>query len=414
MTEHQRRNGFASQLMSPQNLFNVSINGCSAREKPTKKRSIDALCEHFEAVFCAAMRRSVRLWTSSRCTRTASSLCLAGIILGVQGCALLPPQQQPAPQPPAAQKKENIVAPRIECPTPSAPAPTTEPRLKAGECWVPAVVLPRRVSMPLEIVTRDAVNDIQVQPAVIQPEQRSRVVREGVRTYRVEPPVFKQVTEKVLVREEVRRSIVEPATFETREEKIEIEAAHEVLQPCRIHSGSNAKGLCVKSVPARYKTLTRKILLKPETLREEIEPAVYREVKKWVVETPARTVPVDIPEKTGAITVQSVSTQEQINEQQRPPIVANLESINYEGEPMPTWRQAPCADDITPELIKQLQIALNDAGQDAGRADGKLGDRTLRALQNYQREHGLASGALTLETLHHLGVLDQGVMDSAR
>ncbi len=44
-----------------QNLLKVSTNRCSASKKPPEKRRTGALCRHFEAVFRAAMRHSVRL-----------------------------------------------------------------------------------------------------------------------------------------------------------------------------------------------------------------------------------------------------------------------------------------------------------------------------------------------------------------
>jgi hypothetical protein len=148
------------------------------------------------------------------------------------------------------------------------------------------------------------------------------------------------------------------------------------------------------------------MLLTPATTREEVEPAVYKDVAQWVVETPARTIPIDIPEKTAPITVQAVVSPERIDEKQLPPTILNINSIQYEGVPVPTWSQAPCAADVTTELVNRLQSALRIAGYRPGAVDGKLGRNTLHAMQLYQGEHGLASGALTLETLQHLGLLD--------
>lgn len=369
------------------------------------------------------IRTNSPAWTAQSAFRLLRGLSLSGVLLATQACSAIPTAvpseartQVEAVSPPNKTEVRTPVkndSKPISTPPAAAPvtAAATEPKLKAGECWAPTVILPRRVSTPLEIVTQDAVNDIKVRPAIIQPEQRSRIVREGTQTYRVEPPVFKMVTEKILLREEIRRTVVEPATFETREEKIEIEAAHDALVPCRIPGQSSVgarpgQALCVKAMPARYKTLTRKILLKPETTREEIEPAIYREVSKWVVETPARTLPIDLPEKTRPFTVQAIATPEQVDETQQPPTIANINSTRFEGEPTPTWRQTPCAEDLSPELIRQLQTALNKAGFPVGTVDGKLGDNTLHAVQSYQNKHGLASGALTLETMHHLGVLE--------
>jgi len=352
--------------------------------------------------------------------RLIRGLSLAGVILTTEGCSIFPSVEahaEPQVQEPVTPKNQIETHPPIRSEikplaSPPVSAAATEPRLKAGECWAPTVILPRRVTTELEIVIRDAVNDIKVRPAIIQPEERSRIVREGTQTYQVEPPVFKKVTERILVREEIRRTVVEPATFETREEKIEIEAAHDALVPCRIPGQSSigarpGQALCVKAIPARYKSLTRKILLKPETTREEVEPAIYREVSKWIVETPARTVPIEIPEKTRPFIVQAIATSEQVDETQQPPSIANINSTRYEGIPTPTWRQTPCAEDLSAELIKRLQSALNTAGFQIGAVDGKLGDNTLRAVQLYQNKHGLASGALTLETMHHLGIVER-------
>jgi len=58
----------------------------------------------------------------------------------------------------------------------------------------------------------------------------------------------------------------------------------------------------------------------------------------------------------------------------------------------------------TPDLIRKVQQALNDAGFDAGTADGKLGPRTLTALQAYQQQNGLEAGKFTKETLRALDV----------
>ena len=54
--------------------------------------------------------------------------------------------------------------------------------------------------------------------------------------------------------------------------------------------------------------------------------------------------------------------------------------------------------------VKLLQYALNRAGMDAGRPDGIFGRRTLKALQTFQRERGLAAdgvaGKLTWAALY--------------
>lgn len=348
-----------------------------------------------------------------------------GVLLTIQGCAtsfttdVTPLAKQEAP----AQNKADLPKATVSSapnstvsgntsiaktakfdPTPSSDEASSE------ACWVQATIYPKRIVTPLEIVTRDSVNDIQVDPAVIRPEQRAYTVRQGSKTFRVEPPTYKQVTERELVREEIRRTIVVPAVFETRVENIEIESERKLLVPCatpgsRKLKAPAAQSMCTHTQPARFKTLTRKVLTAPETVREEIEPAIYKNVKLWVVDTPARVIELDIPEKTGLITVQTIVTPERIDERQLPPLVVNIESIKHDGVPRPVWRQTLCPKQANEDLIKRMQSALDRSGHSIADIDGKLGKKTLHAMQAYQLEHGLASGSLTLETLQHLGVL---------
>ncbi|MCY7327609.1 MAG: peptidoglycan-binding protein [Saprospiraceae bacterium] len=51
-----------------------------------------------------------------------------------------------------------------------------------------------------------------------------------------------------------------------------------------------------------------------------------------------------------------------------------------------------------------MQQALKERGYDPGPADNNMGARTKTALLKFQREKGLPSGNLDLETLKALGV----------
>ncbi|MEW6764436.1 MAG: peptidoglycan-binding domain-containing protein [Pseudomonadota bacterium] len=317
----------------------------------------------------------------------------------------------PTPKPEAI-KEPARQAPPPELPTVAETTPAeaaTQPAIRPGECWVQAVINPKPVQKPLEIVVRDAVNDIEVTPAMLEPARKEIIVREGGITYRIEPPVYKRVTEQVMVRPEIRSSVVVPAVFEEREVEIEVEAERTVLERCRVSTARRSsetpvQPLCSRLVPARTQTVKRKILVQPETTREVVEPAVYKEVSRWVIETPARAVPVDIPPRTAKLRVQEVATPEQIDEQQLPPEIQHLIATRYEGQPSVVFRRAVCDTDLTPALVESLQEALRKAGFDPGPMDGKFGKRTHHALLDYQRQNGLAHGALTYESLEHLGV----------
>jgi hypothetical protein len=60
---------------------------------------------------------------------------------------------------------------------------------------------------------------------------------------------------------------------------------------------------------------------------------------------------------------------------------------------------------LDPELVSQVQSALNRAGYDAGIADGHMGRRTRSALSNFQRDNGLpVTGSIDPQTAQALGV----------
>lgn len=364
----------------------------------------------------------------------ASRIVLAVLSAHISGCAntslstIKTQTEHPVPAPAQAQSKAILTENReakeaatLEPPSPSTPqdlepAQSYQDQLsldqltvRPGECWVQAVVNPRPIQKPVNIVVRDAVNDIKVTPALLEATKKEIIIREAGITYRVKPPKYKRIQEKVMVRPEIRRTVVVPAVFEERSVDIEIEAEHTVLERCKVSSAHHAPGipmqtLCTRHIPAKKKSIKRKILVQPETTREEIEPAVYKEVSRWIVETPARIIPVDIHPRTRSIRVQEIARPERIEEEQIPPKIKQLAATLFEGEPKLVFRRVVCDHDLTTVLIKQVQLALENSGFNPGPIDGKFGKRTYQAMVDYQRQKGLAYGALTYETLEHLGV----------
>lgn len=74
---------------------------------------------------------------------------------------------------------------------------------------------------------------IAVTPAEIRQGYRKVVTREGVTTYRIVPATYKEITEQVMVKPETPRIVVVPAVYEEREAMLTVEEARTVLEPCR-------------------------------------------------------------------------------------------------------------------------------------------------------------------------------------
>jgi peptidoglycan hydrolase-like protein with peptidoglycan-binding domain len=63
----------------------------------------------------------------------------------------------------------------------------------------------------------------------------------------------------------------------------------------------------------------------------------------------------------------------------------------------------------SPEVVKQVQQKLSEAGQDVGQPDGKLGPKTQAALKEFQEKNGLqASGQLDEQTFAALNIEQSG------
>lgn len=281
-----------------------------------------------------------------------------------------------------------------------------------GQCWA-QLVIPSRVTQEVQdVVTQEGRLSYSVQPAQLRTDKLAFVRKEGAETFRVQPPTYTQVTESVKVKDEVKKMVVEPAIYQEKTEDVLVESAHIVLRSCRA-AGLRIAGTkqseaprtqCATEVPARYKAVKRLLLVKAESVREEITPAVYKTITKMVLNESAKVIPVPIPPVTINLPVTTVDTPAVVATQEVPAMSSQITVKQHTSIPQVTWRRVLCEKDAPNTLIKEVQTALRDKGEDVGTVDGKLGQRTLNAVQTYQARQGLASGLLTYETLDALGI----------
>lgn len=325
------------------------------------------------------------------------------------------PAVERSPSPQAAAVPVPVSAPvsaPVSVPVDTLPDGTVGAGIRAGQCWAQLWVEPVTRRQTVRVVTEDASTRLQVAPPELATQDRRVVVKDAAQTYRVEPPKFRQVSERVKVKDEVRRLVVVPAVYENRAEQVLVESARVVMESCRAPTqraaGSRAvptgMARCAREVPARFQTVTRRVLVQPETTREEVTPASYVTISKWVLDTPARAVEETLPETTQNVPLTAVVRPAQVQETPLPATTAALSVTRHEGMPQLVWRRALCESEAMPALVTRLQQALAAQGQEVGAPDGKLGRRTMAALVDYQRREGLAAGLITFETLQRLGL----------
>jgi hypothetical protein len=296
--------------------------------------------------------------------------------------------------------------------SPTKPAaPTRDIAIGANQCWAQLTVPARTETQQLTITQKDGHEVHRPSPSITERQQRQITTRDAATHYRVVQPRYKAVQEQVKVSDEVRRLTVVPAVYKDEPQRIMVESARIDLRSCKSKSqysiGTHRTGQtqCAHEIPARYETVIQRVLVTPETVREDITPAKYQTVTRWVLEEDSKVIENTTPEQSRALNYTAVVQDARLDKQHVPPQIREIPVKAHVGLPTVALRQVVCENQITPPLIRQIQQRLQNSDTSAGPVDGLLGKRTLQAIEAYQTLHGLpGKGHLTHETLQHLGL----------
>ena len=199
------------------------------------------------------------------------------------------------------------------------------------------------------------------------------------------PAKYEWVEEKVLVKAPSTRHEIVPPTYKTVTEKVLDKPEHTVWKkgsgPISKIDESTGEIMCLVTVPASYKTVSKRVLVEKGGAREIEIPAEYKTVKVRKVAEPAKTMVTPIPAKYDTITKRAKVSEGYIE-----------------------WRPVLCKTNTTADVVRRIQAALDKAGHNPGPIDGALGGQTMAAVKSYQQAKGLPTGGITMKTLSSLGV----------
>lgn len=213
-----------------------------------------------------------------------------------------------------------------------------------------------------------------------------RVLKSPSSTKKVEIPAEYKVEKVRKLSSAAQEKKVEiPATFETVTKRVKT-ADEKVMWALKGSSaGGNGKAtgssLCLKEVPAVYKTVQQKKVKTPASTKVVEIPAEYKVVKKRALASPATEKKIEIPAKTQVVSKKVKVTEESMQ-----------------------WRPVLCETNMTGTTITDVQRALQKAGHNPGPIDGVIGRETMVAIDSFQRANGLPRGGLTMQTLSKLGI----------
>ncbi len=292
------------------------------------------------------------------------------------------------------------------------------PDAQAGQCFARITLPAVYDTVPETVVVKEAFERLAINETQFGPSSRDVQVKdEGVR-YQVRQPVYETVTEQVLVKPAHERLEVIPARFETVTETIIIEEARKVWKAGATHSShrrvdeQTGQVYCLVDVPAKTKTVSRRVLVEPERIERVPVEAQYVTVQKQVL--------VDrggVTETPTEAEYKTVATQEILNSAHTTSSVTPAQTKVVERTVLRTperfeWVEVLCDTNAQTSSITDLQSALRDHGYYNGPIDGIIGPQTELAVRKFQESNGLPhQGFVTMETLRMLGLASSSSVD---
>ncbi len=286
------------------------------------------------------------------------------------------------------------------------------PNPEPGHCYARALVPAQYKTEYRQVLKSQGAERVNVKPAQYQTVEQTVMVREAGTRYKVIDPVYTWVDEKVEVRPATTRLVEIPAKYKTVTERVVDVEAHQVWKKGKgpFQQISNATGeiMCLVTVPATYKTITKKVLVTPATVKEVSAPAEYKTVRRKVLKTEGKVVQEEIPAQYDTIKVTQMIAPPTYDRSVSPDEYQNVSYKQLVRPAQMEWREILCETNVNVATIAKIQRALNAKGYSAGPADGVIGAQTRNAMIKFQKDNGLASGAITYKTLQRLGLRAEG------
>ncbi|MEQ8204830.1 MAG: peptidoglycan-binding domain-containing protein [Woeseia sp.] len=290
------------------------------------------------------------------------------------------------------------------------------PNPKPGQCYARVLTPAKYRTISERVLVRDASERIEILPARYTTADETVLVKEASTRLEVVPAVYETISEQVLTKPASKKVVEIAAEYRTEIERVVDQPAHtawkkgpaakqtaNVLSQTTTDTGEL---MCLVEVPATYKNIEKRVLVRPARTTETVIPAEYRAVTKRVVKTPATTREVAVPAQYDTIQVTKLAAQ---GSEKRIAVPASYENISRSemvaAEKM-DWRQVMCEVNMTASNVRALQKALQDEGYYSAGIDGVFGNQTLRAAQSYAAKNGLATGSnyVPMEVIKKLGI----------
>lgn len=301
-----------------------------------------------------------------------------------------------------------------------------------GKCYVRCTTPDVYVNETVTVITKPAYKVLKTYPATYKEVTERVLVKEEGKRLTVVPAKWGTETVTYISKEGANTLNIVPASFRPSSETVEIKPAYaqwELGSPapdCASGNPDDCRFWCYKGYPAEYTTVstqvlsadaattksaiapksasyTKRVMVEPAKVVEEIIPAEYTIITKTVLDKDAYTVEETVPAETKTVTKEVLKTKGGLTtwkevecslvEYQALPINWNLGSASLTSEArriiderlMPVLAQNPGV---------KLEIASHTDARGTGSSNQDLSNRRAKAVAEYLISKGVNSSLL--------------------
>lgn len=277
-----------------------------------------------------------------------------------------------------------------------------------GRCYAQITVPGDFLTVTDKVLIKPASTKVEIIPARYETVSKEIMVEKGSVQLKTIPAEFRTVKERVMVEPASKYLVHVPAQFEVTLEQEMVAPATKTWKqgsgPIQRVDAATGEIMCLVETPAKFQTVSKRVLKTPATTREVENPPVFATVERRELVTPAKTVLVDIPAKYKTVQVTKMVSPEY---QRTTPVPARYQTISKRikvTDDHMEWQEVLCETNMTENKVSDIQRALAEAGFNPGPIDGIIGEQTMAAVNDFQKAKNLTvSKYLTLDTLVALG-----------
>lgn len=220
-----------------------------------------------------------------------------------------------------------------------------------GACYIRCPI--EEISEKEKIVVTPSYMQYKIVPAVYKTVEEQILVKEASKRFEYVPAVYREVTDTILAEEPIHKISLIPVKTVDTFEIFEIEPAYSSFETrpaitgCKSKVPGDCDVICYVSHPAVTKTIpVKKIAAHPSYVREA-QKGRYRTIKRKVIETPATMREIEIPAEYITVQRRVLVKDETVDSVEVKPIVreevflvrdrsGNAAAESYE------WRKIDC------------------------------------------------------------------------